>query len=177
MSKLKKKEEEEDKKKKEEEEGKKKNTAREDWPGWMDALDRWSRVYEENRMVPVASNDRRGWTRARSTTCCSTRRTAWRWRPFVRKVVSAVLEDRLRMAMRHRRTESHPQTHYHHISPRPVVPHSDTRTCLGHPSFSRFRFASATGTNPDGYHIREVVPEALRRKGGAEMDRIGSRRG
>ncbi|KAI0025301.1 hypothetical protein F4780DRAFT_792926 [Xylariomycetidae sp. FL0641] len=63
---------------------------------WLEALDRWSRRYEEDFMVPADPNEKV----AQGTLDIVLFNTPVRWRGFALKLVSALLEDRLRTSMR-----------------------------------------------------------------------------
>ncbi|KAI1337323.1 hypothetical protein F5Y15DRAFT_425911 [Xylariaceae sp. FL0016] len=68
---------------------------RRDGLDWLAAVDRWSVAYEENCMVPAESNEKVAW----GTLDIIMFHTPVRFRGFMLKLVSAVLEDRLRTAM------------------------------------------------------------------------------
>jgi hypothetical protein len=63
---------------------------------WLEAMEKWSMAYEENFMVPADTNEKLGV----STLGIVTFNTPIRWRPTMIKLVSAVLDPRLRSAMR-----------------------------------------------------------------------------
>ncbi|KAI1820129.1 hypothetical protein F4861DRAFT_533923 [Xylaria intraflava] len=64
--------------------------------GWLEAMDKWSVAYEENFMVPADSNERL----AQGTLNVLMFNTPIFLRGFMLKLISALLEDRLRVAMR-----------------------------------------------------------------------------
>jgi hypothetical protein len=63
---------------------------------WLEAIDLWSMAYEENYMVPADSNEKLGW----GTLNVLLYNTPMWMRGFTLKLVSALMEDRLRVAMR-----------------------------------------------------------------------------
>ncbi|KAI3327842.1 hypothetical protein HD806DRAFT_337217 [Xylariaceae sp. AK1471] len=69
---------------------------RRDGLDWLEAIDQWSMTYEEKYMVPAGSNEKLGW----GTLNVLLFNTPTWLRGFTLKLVSAVLEDRLRAAMR-----------------------------------------------------------------------------
>ncbi|KAI1506412.1 hypothetical protein F5X99DRAFT_2126 [Biscogniauxia marginata] len=64
--------------------------------GWLEAVDRWSVAYEENAMVPADSNEKV----ARGTLNVLLFNTPLAWRDFVMKLMSVLMETRLRTASR-----------------------------------------------------------------------------
>ncbi|KAI2642322.1 hypothetical protein GGS21DRAFT_487178 [Xylaria nigripes] len=75
--------------------------------GWLEALNNWSMLYADNFVVPADSNEKVAW----GTSNLLMFDTPTRLRGFTLKLISALLEDRLRVAMSRRAVSTPPSWH------------------------------------------------------------------